>query len=508
MAFGSAVSRITGFLRTILLVAALGSTTATSVAYNAANTLPNMVYELLLGGVLSSVLVPSLVRASAVFDGGLAYTQRLLSRMTVALIVAAVAGVLSAPLLALALVPRDLRGLTAFFGALLLPEILFYGLAALTSAVLNVRGHFGSTAWASALNNIAVCAFIGGYWFVPGPRFPTPATMSAPQIVVMGAGTTAGVVTQALFLVLHLRRTGFRWKWRVKLADADRDHSAGLQAAVRGAFVYVLVSQVGVVAVQRAGSYNGHLATFVNADLLFQIPFGVIVVSYLTATMPALSADAMRHDRDGILARYASMRTVALASLLPITAAFLVLGHDLGVTLFGGAAFGRSAATYSGGAQIGAALAACSWSLVPFALVMIQLRIFYALHDLWTPVLVNVAMVATKVALVIAGTHVPALRSEWLNVATSASYVVGAALGHVAVIRRVGRLRTTAAVILRPVLVSAGAGAAALVVVFLVHLVAVPSWRTSATALALGGAAWLAYLWPYRIATLGQMRGT
>jgi len=466
-----------------------------------------MVYELMLGGVLSSVMVPTLVRAAQMPDGGLAYTQRVLSRVTVALVIVSLAAVACAAALADLLVPPHLRHLTAIFGALLLPEILFYGLAALATAVLNVRGKFASSAWAPALNNVAVCIAIVGFWLVPGPRRPTPVSMSGAQIAVLGAGTTIGVVAQTMFLLAHLRRTGYRWKWQVPVDSESSRRTSEFRAAVRSAFCYVLISQVGVVAVQRAGSYNGHLTTFANADLLLQIPFGVIVVSYLTAVMPSLSAAAAGRDLFNVRRHYAEMCRVAIVTLLPIAGFLIVLGRDIGVMVFGGAAFGRSAATYTGGTQVGWALATSAWGLVPFALVMIQLRVFYALHDLRTPVLINIGMVATKLGLILGGTRISALRVEWLNIATSASYLVGAVVGHIALSNRFGRGAGERSTFRRPVIATASASTVALMVVVAVHTNEIASWRASAITVGLAGTAWLVALiryGRYAIATLRQ----
>ena len=157
MAVASLASRITGFLRTLALVAALGiAASKVADAYNVANTLPNMVYTLLIGGVLSSVIIPLIVHAQEHDpDRGEAYTQRLLSWGTAGLAVVTTVAVIAAPWISgIFPAPAAERSLITIFATLLLPEIFFYGLGALYTAVLNTRGVYGPPAWASVLNNV------------------------------------------------------------------------------------------------------------------------------------------------------------------------------------------------------------------------------------------------------------------------------------------------------------------------------------------------------------------
>ena len=168
MAVGSLVSRITGFLRQLALVSVLGLGVVND-SYTVANTLPNIVYELLLGGVLTSVMVPLLVRAQTEDpDGGEAYTRRLLTVAGAALLLATLVAMAAAPLLTRLYLgdgdgPGRTRDLATAFAWLLLPQIFFYGLGALLGALLNTRGVFGPFAWAPVLNNVVVIAVLAVY---------------------------------------------------------------------------------------------------------------------------------------------------------------------------------------------------------------------------------------------------------------------------------------------------------------------------------------------------------
>src|SRR3954451_7388901 len=185
MAVATLVSRVTGLLRTMVLVAALG-VTAVGDAYNTANTLPNIVYELLLGGVLASVVVPLLVHAQERDrDGGTAYAQRLSTIALSGLVVVTAVAILAAPLLTriynISGDPDQVR-LANWLARLLLIEIVFYGVGALAQAILNSRGVFGPPAWAPVLNNVVVIATGITFLAMSGPGDLTPATITDAQV--------------------------------------------------------------------------------------------------------------------------------------------------------------------------------------------------------------------------------------------------------------------------------------------------------------------------------------
>jgi putative peptidoglycan lipid II flippase len=505
MAIASLTSRVTGFLRSILLVAALGLG-AVANSYNAGNTFPNMVYALLLGGVLSSVLIPLLIHAQTEDDDdGVGYTQRLLSIAVAVLGALTLLAVAAAPLIAGVFVPHgDQRGLTSLFATLLLPEIFFYGLGAMFMAVLNIKHVYGPGAWAPVLNNVVMIVTVLVFWVLPGPSTLTPANITTPQILVLGIGTTLGIVAQALVLVPSLRHAGFHWQWRFRARPNEVGRMAEVGSLAGWVLAYVIASQVGVSVIQKIGISNGGLTVFTQADLLFQVPYGILVVSLLTAIMPRMSRAAVRGDNAAVIADLAMGSRLSVAALVPITAGLIALGVPLSITLF---AHGQT--SLQGAGLIGSSLALSAFGLVPFAIVMLQLRVFYALRDARTPTMINIFMVATKVVLVLVtnamfpapkGTNVnvhPSVHAvEWLNIATSLSYVVGAIVGHVLLTQRLGMLgfrdvaRTTVRVSIASGLAAAGAYG---VVVAMEH--GLGSGRGGAVAgLVLGGAAGLAVL--------------
>jgi putative peptidoglycan lipid II flippase len=461
MAVATLVSRVTGLLRTVVLVAALG-VGLVGDAYNVANTLPNIVYELLLGGVLTSVIVPLLVHAQERDgDRGVAYAQRLATLATVALAGVTLLAVLVAPLL------TRLYGITGnpeqvdlanWLARILLVEIVFYGVGAIVQAILNSRDVFGPPAWAPVLNNVVVIAT--GLLFIAasGPGELTPATITPGQVWLLGIGTTLGIAVQALVLLPSLRRAGVPLRPRWGLRNTGLREAGTLSLWVVG---YVAVSQIGVVVAMRianAAGREGGLGSwaFANASLLFQMPYGIIGVALLTALVPRMSRAAARHDVPGVVEDLSLGTRLSALGLLPVTAVLTVLGPALGVV-----AFARGLTTPAEAAGIGTALAVGAFGLLPMAVTLLQLRVFYAMKDARTPTLIQVGMVAVRVPLLLL---VPVLVGPeqvvaGLMLATGITYVAGWVLGHVVLRRRLGELRTRTTLL--PVATIAAVSAAA-----------------------------------------------
>jgi putative peptidoglycan lipid II flippase len=461
MAVATLVSRITGLLRTVVIAAALGAGLVGD-AYQTANTLPNIVYELLLGGVLSSVIVPLLVHAQERDgDGGTGYAQRLLTLATAGLVVVTGVAVLAAPLLTRLYGIQDdpeQVELANWLARILLVEIVFYGLGALAQAVLNSRDVFGPPAWAPVLNNLVVIATGLLLIAASGPGELTGTTIAPGLVWVLGIGTTLGIAVQALVLLPRLRRAGvpLRPRWGVK--ETGLREAGTLSLWVIG---YVAVSQVGVVVATRIANEAGREGGlgslgFANASLLFQMPYGIIGVALLTALLPRMSRAASRHDLSGVVDDLSLGTRLSALGLLPVTAALTVLGPFLGVV-----AFARGNTTTEQAAAMGTALAVGAFGLLPMAVTLLQLRVFYAMKDARTPTLIQIGMVAVRVPLLLL---VPALVGPehvvaGLMLATSVTYVAGWVLGQVALRRRVGALRSRATLL--PVATVAAVSAAA-----------------------------------------------
>lgn len=436
LAVASATSRALGFVRTAALAAVLGiAGSGLADAYNGANELPTMLYELLAGGVLSSAAVPFLVRARSHSDGGQAALRRLLITVVAVLSVCVVVLIVAAPAV-IAVYFDDVRQQTVAtrFAYLLMPEVLFYGIAAVAAAGLNSRNRFAASAWAPALNNAIVIGAVAAVPFLPGPRLPTLATISDAQVVVIGLGTSAGVVFQAALVVRALRRSRPQ---RIRRPLDASPRRGGMRSVAAWALAYVAISQVGLLVVLRIAAHRTGWTTAMNADLLFQVPFGVLAVSVLTSIMPGLSSAAAADDRRQVLDLIGTAAHYCTALLLPVTALLTAAGPALTTVLY---AHGATSSTEA--ARVGTALAFAAFGLIPFAVVMLQLRVCYALGDGRTPVLVNTAMVLTKITLAVMASKLlhGAAVVVALPATASTSFVVGAVVGSAVLRRRLGSL--------------------------------------------------------------------
>jgi putative peptidoglycan lipid II flippase len=451
MAIGTIASRASGLLRQIILTVVIGSTLFAD-AYTLANTFPNMVYELLLGGVLTSVIVPLLVKAEKQEpDGGVAFIQRLLTMTLAVFTVITAVAVVAAPLITLLFVgdPGE-RPLTTAFAYLLLLEIVFYALAAVFGAVLNSRGRFAAPMWAPVLNNAVVIATGGVFLAMHGFGTPTADSVTLPQIIVLGLGTTLGIAAQAVSLWIPLRRLGFRWKWRFDWRGTGLAEARGLAGWL---LLYVLLSQLGVVAIMRVAKAAGEaggpsVAIYNNAYLLFMLPHGIVAVSVITALLPRMSRAAVDGRFRALADDLALGTRLSATVLLPAAAIMVFLGSSAGLVLFG---YGNTSAAQA--KTTGAVFAVACLGLLPFAVSQMQTFAFYAMRDAKTPTLVNAAAVTVRV---VGAGAVAALAPvdhvlHWLMAVNSLSYLVAMVVGGMLLRRRLGtvRGRNTASTIAR-----------------------------------------------------------
>jgi putative peptidoglycan lipid II flippase len=438
MAIGTVASRVTGFLRLAMLGTVLG-VGGVRQAFEVSNTMPNSLYDLLLGGVLASTLVPVLVQARAK-DQDEAYVQRLLTLVLLALTALTALAMVAAPslvgLYSTTTDPAQLD-LAVAWARFFLPQILFYGLSATVSAVLNTRGKFAAPVWAPVLNNVVVIATLALFVLVPGPQAATPASLSISQQVFLGVGTTLGVVAMTAALLPSLRASGFRWRVRLDLRGMGLRRLGRLAAWT---FVYVVATQLAYLVLTRLATAVDQLPQYATAFLIWQLPYAVVAVSVITTLLPRMSRhavngrlDLMRHDLDQ------GLRLSALL-LIPAALGLVVLGQPVAVALF---AHGQT--TYAQADQIGGVLAVFALGLLPFSIYQVQSRAFYALGDTKTPALVQVFVSAAMVLVDVAvSATLPAhVRIYGLAAGLVAANCVGAAVTTTLVRRRLGSSRPT-----------------------------------------------------------------
>ncbi|MFC6887016.1 MULTISPECIES: murein biosynthesis integral membrane protein MurJ [Actinomadura] len=454
MAAGTLASRITGFARTMVLVAALG-TQALGDTFNTANTIPNIIYETLLGGVLTAAHVPLLVRARQRSERyGEEFEQRLFTLLLGALAVLTAAAMAAAPLL-IGLYARgftaEQRDLAVVFVLFFLPQIFFYGFSAVASASLNARGRFAAPMWAPVLNNVVVSA-VGLAFIAETSGRARLGSVSGGEVALIGLGTTAGVVLQAAGLLPALRRMGFRWRPRLDFQDGELRALGTMAGWTLG---FVVAQQLGLLVFTNlangAGARGlregvGHgvgLTPWSNAYQFFQLPFAIVAVSVITALFPRMSG----HAAAGRLGRVAEDLSAGLrlSLIVIVPSAALLFGFAPEVcTLF----FAHGATTAADAAVIADVLRAFAVGLVPFAALQILQRGFYAVADTRTPALVGFLTTAVGVALAVAGDRVLPTRHVVVGIASAqgASWALGCLVTALLLRRRLGTLHGRAAV--------------------------------------------------------------
>ena len=410
MGAGTVLSRFGGVLRGVALAAALGAGTVAD-AFTLGNTLPNVVYILIIGGALNAVFIPELVRHMKDDpDDGVGYADRLITIVSLVLFVVVVATVVFAPLLvriyATPQYTQQQLDLAIAFARFCLPQIFFYGAYTMLSQVLNARGHFGAPMFAPLVNNVVAIATFVLFIVVAGPEAGADGVLEPDQIALLGVGTTLGVVVQAFVLVPVLSRAGYRFRPRLGWRGAGLRVAGGLAAWTIG---LVLVNQVAYAVIVRLatgvnavsadnGDTPAGLTAYTNAHLMFVLPHSVITVSLVAALLPRMSRAA--HDRrfTDLAGDIAGGMRSAAALIIPASGALVVLGTQAGVLLFN---YGQ---TSTQSAQVTGLLASVfALGLLPFTLYYIVLRGWYALERtntaFWVTVVLNVLNLAIAVPL-------------------------------------------------------------------------------------------------------------
>ncbi|HZU46024.1 MAG TPA: murein biosynthesis integral membrane protein MurJ, partial [Mycobacterium sp.] len=428
MAFATLISRLTGFARIVLLAAILGA--ALSSAFSVANQLPNLVAALVLEATFTAIFVPVLARAEQDDpDRGAAFVRRLVTLATTLLLVTTALSVAAAPLLVRLMLGHDPRvnePLTTAFAYLLLPQVIFYGLSSVFMAILNTRNVFGPPAWAPVVNNVVAIATLGVYLAVPGQLSVDPVRMGNAKLLVLGIGTTLGVFAQTAVLLVSIRRQriSLRPLWGID----DRLKRFGAMAAAM--VLYVLISQLGLVIGNQIASTAAASgpAIYNYTWLVLMLPFGMIGVTVLTVVMPRLSRNAAADDIPAVLADLSLATRLTMITLIPTVAFMTVAGPAIGSALFAYGRFGNVDASH-----LGAAIALSAFTLIPYALVLLQLRVFYAREQPWTPIVIILVITTVKVIASLLAPHMTANRelvAGYLGLANGLGFLAGAIVGY------------------------------------------------------------------------------
>ncbi|CAH9416882.1 Peptidoglycan lipid II flippase MurJ [Streptomyces globisporus] len=433
MAAGTLVSRLTGFVRSLVITAALGAAMLGD-SFTIAYTLPTMIYILTVGGGLNSVFVPQLVRAMKDDeDGGEAFANRLLTLVMIALGLIVAAAVLVAPVLIQLMsstIADDVaaNSVAVTFARYCLPTIFFMGVHVVMGQILNARGKFGAMMWTPVLNNIVMIITFGLFIWVYGTSAESQMgvdTIPPEGVRLLGIGTLLGLVVQSLAMIPYLRETGFRFRPRFDW----KGHGLGKTVKLaKWTVLFVLANQAGVLVVTQLATAAGKLSgkdgtgflAYSNAQLIWGMPQAIITVSVMAALLPRISRAA--HDNDPGAVRddiSQGLRNSAVA-IVPVAFTFLALGLPMCTLLY--ASSGTEAAR-----SMGFILMAFALGLIPYSVQYVVLRGFYAYEDTRTP-FYNTVIVAAVNAAASALCYV-VLPARWAVVGMAFSYGLAYAVG-------------------------------------------------------------------------------
>ena len=403
---GVGLSRVTGLARTAVLAAVIG-TTALADGYNLANSTPNVIYDLMLGGVLAATLIPVIVERMEADDQR--SIDAIATYVTAALLAVTVLGVVLSPLI--------IRAYTIFKSdqtaadeqikiavpllIMFMPQVLLYGLDTLFTALLNAKRHFAAPAFAPVLNNVVVICMLLAFHQVMGDDLDVQKVLDDKvALFLLGLGTTAGIVALVVVLIPAMVRAHIRIR-------PNFDHrNPALRSVVRlsGWMVgYVVANQVSLWLMKALvnGTGEGRASGFEYAWQFFQLPYGLIAVAVMTAFMPELSSLASRGDRRGYRLRLGQGYRLAMVVIIPMTVAYVTLATPA-IRLFLSQLLGTVMRSAFNERSIGLTSSMLTWLAVGlpfFVTFLFMMRGFYARRDTRTPFIISLWQNGVQIVL-------------------------------------------------------------------------------------------------------------
>lgn len=462
----SAISRITGFARVAVVAAALGGTFLVNT-YQSANTAPNVVFELVAAGVLTSVFVPTFVEYLVRRERAEGWTAAsvLTSVALVALIGLALVIALAAPLvmrlLTLGVDDEPLRQseieLGTTFLRLFAPQVVFYGVGMIMTGALHAHRKFAMAAIAPIFNNVFVIGVYLTYAAMRGDRPATVDGITTAETLVLGIGTTLGVVAMTVCLVPQLAKLGWHFRWRF-----DLSHPAVRKAARVGAWAlgYAGGYQAGLIVVLiLANGLAGGVAAYQWAYVFFFVPHALFAAPIFHVLFPAMSEDVARGQTEALGLRLQTAMAMLVFILAPVAAWLAVAAEPIArLTL----EYGRM--TQGDAALVGRVIAAFAVGLPTYSAFLVLTRAYYALGDPKTPALVNGVAVIVSSGAAAFGFY--AVERQWAVPALALGHSIGFAVGTIILVRLLnGRgislaVREVLVPVLRSTVLALAAGAA------------------------------------------------
>jgi putative peptidoglycan lipid II flippase len=438
VALGTLMSRVTGLLRVTVLAYAIGKGSLADT-YNLANSTPNIVYELLLGGVLSATLVPLFVEHLQ-NDDERATDALITVTMTVLIALTALAVVFAPQIAHLYTFRVDTadrvaqREVATFFIRLFLPQMCFYGFTTLATSALNARRRFAAAAFAPTLNNVVVIAALLLFTKVAaGPQSEWTEVARIHRhtglMWLLGLGTTAGIAAMAIALMPSLHAADVRLRLAFDWGHAAVKRLVRLSGWTVG---YVIANQAALLfVIVLASGRHGAVSAYQYAFIFFQLPHGLFAVSLMTTVTPELARAANRRDFVGMRIQFTTGLRYLVLVVLPASVGYVVLAQPVVGILARGAFSGHDAAVTADTLQ------ALATGLLAFSVYLYTLSGFYAQQDTRTPFLIN--CFENAVNIVLALLLFPHLGVQGLALAYAGAYGCAAVVALVVLSRRIGR---------------------------------------------------------------------
>ena len=429
MALGTLLSRITGVIRDIALVAAIG-TGVFSDTYSVANSLPNIIYILIAGGAINAVFIPALVRhMKEDDDNGTKFTNRLLTLVGMILIAIVVISLIAVSLIIHLYATKEWSAtdfhVAIIFALWCIPQIFFYGLFTLESQILNARDVFKLPMYAPIFNNIIVIGCAMAFMLVTNAT-PNTDTVSNSQLALLGFGTTLGVITQALILLPALRKSGYTYSPRFDFRNTGLGKLGDLALWTIG---FVAVNQISFLIISRLTTYANVLAStsaeaatgftsYQKAQLMMMLPHSIITVSIITALLPRLSHHAHEKDLNSFGNELGIALRNVIAFVVPCATILFFMGRRIGIILYG-----HGASSIESGAAVGFVASMFALGLPAFSVFYVLLRNYYAQENTKTPFIINLAFNALHMGIGI--TLFYTVAEHWKVASLAIAYSIG-----------------------------------------------------------------------------------
>lgn len=499
---GTLLSRVTGFGRILALAYAIGLGGLSDV-YNTANTTPNIIYELMLGGILSATLLPSFVRSikhddHKAISAVLSITTILLAGLTLIMVLAA-PFIMQIYSVTRQDNPQEFIEVGTYFVRLFMPQIFFYGLVAMATAILNAQHKFSMPAYAPILNNLVVISILVALPHVFGHGITIEAAAANSNIITyMGIGTTAGIVISALALVPAMLRSGIKLEFLPDWKHPEVQKVLRLSGWTLG---YVIANQVALYVVSLVALHQeGWMTAYQTAYAFFALPHGLLAMTIITTFMPKIAHDAASAHLVDMADKMVQGLKILMLLMIPASLGYMLIATPLLVTLLNHGSFTLEAAHLTGGT-----LAMFAIGLFPFSAYLFLMRGYYALSDTKTPFKLNVVENAINIALAVPLTKMFGVGG--LALSYSLAYCLSGVLTFYTLHKRMGyglarlELLTYFAKVVAVSVVMAAA------VMFVLHeLAGFIEWQQVAAAVVAGGGVYAALVLGLRLVDLKALR--